>query len=255
MTAPNEPPSDPGEMASEASEPATPDAPAGDTENTAFLYPFIESEERDAGPLLTDLAASARAKAVLSKQLAAATIEATRGAIAVAARAMAERFSAGGVLYTFGNGGSSSDAASVAALFSRPPVTRAAPQGHGGRALPARCLTEDPAILTALGNAVGFELVFARQLIAHARGGDICIAMSTSGGSKNLLVAADEARRRGVLVVAMAGYDGGTLARSPSVDHSLVVHSDSVHRIQESQAALAMELWRTVQLELTRKAA
>ena len=215
-------------------------------EATGFLYPFIESEERDPGPLLVDLAASARAKEVLSTQLAAATIEATRGAITAAARAMAERFSAGGVLYTFGNGGSSSDAASVAALFSRPP---------SGQALPARCLTEDPAILTALGNDVGFELVFARQLIAHARSGDMCIAMSTSGGSKNLLVAADEARKRGVLVVAMAGYDGGTLARSPSVDHSLVVRSDSVHRIQESQAALAMQLWRTVQLELTRKAA
>jgi D-sedoheptulose 7-phosphate isomerase len=223
-----------------------PDTSAGNTENTAFLYPFIDSEERDAGPLLADLAASARAKAVLSKQLAAATIEATSGAVAVCARAMADRFTAGGVLYTFGNGGSSSDAASVAALFSRPP---------SGRALPARCLTEDPAILTALGNDVGFELIFARQLIAHARKGDMCIALSTSGGSKNLLVAADEARKRGVLVVAMAGYDGGTLARSPSVDHSLVVHSDSVHRIQESQAALAMELWRTVQLELTRKAA
>jgi D-sedoheptulose 7-phosphate isomerase len=219
---------------------------ANEPETTAFLYPFIESEERDAGPLLTDLAASARAKAVLSKQLAAATIAATTGAVEASARAMAARFSTGGVLYTFGNGGSSSDAASVAALFSRPP---------SGRPLPARCLTEDPAILTALGNDVGFELVFARQLIAHARAGDMCIAMSTSGGSKNLLVAADEARKRGVLVVAMAGYDGGTLARSASVDHSLVVHSDSVHRIQESQAALAMELWRTVQLELSRKAA
>lgn len=220
-----------------------PEQPA---ENTAFLYPFIESEERDAAPLLADLAASARAKAVLSKQLAAATIAATSGAVSAAARAMAERFDKGGVLYTFGNGGSSSDAASVAALYSRPP---------SGRPLPARCLTEDPAIVTALGNDVGFELIFARQLIAHARRGDMCIALSTSGGSKNLLVAAAEARKRGVLVVAMAGYDGGTLARSPSVDHSLVVHSDSVHRIQEAQAALAMELWRTVQLELSRKAA
>ena len=118
---------------------ARPDTSAGDA---GFLYPFIESEERDAGPLLVDLAASARAKAVLSKSLAAATIEATAGAVAAAARAMAERFAAGGVLYTFGNGGSSSDAASVATLFSRPPA---------GRAVPARCLTEDPAILTALG--------------------------------------------------------------------------------------------------------
>lgn len=215
-------------------------------EETNFLYPFIDSEERDPGPLLADLAASARAKAALSKQLAAATIGASAGALAAAAAAMAERFHAGGVLYTFGNGGSSSDAASVAALFSRPPW---------GRPLPARCLTEDPAIVTALGNDVGFELIFARQLIAHARAGDVCIALSTSGGSKNLLVAVDEARKRGVLTVAMAGYDGGTLARSPSVDHSLVVHSDSVHRIQESQAAVAMELWRNVQQELTRKVA
>jgi D-sedoheptulose 7-phosphate isomerase len=221
----------------EANEPA---------ENTAFLYPFIDSEERDPRPLLVDLAASARAKAVLSKRLAAATIEASAASLDAAARAMAQRFQAGGVLYTFGNGGSSSDAASVASLFSRPP---------SGRPLPARCLTEDPAILTALGNDVGFELIFARQLIAHARKGDMCIALSTSGGSKNLLVAVDEARKRGVLTVAMAGYDGGTLARSPSVDHSLVVHSDSVHRIQESQAAVAMQLWRNVQLELTRKAA
>jgi D-sedoheptulose 7-phosphate isomerase len=219
---------------------------ANEPENTAFLYPFIDSEERDPGPLLVDLAASARAKAVLSKRLATATIEASAGALAAAARAMADRFHAGGVLYTFGNGGSSSDAASVASLFSRPP---------SGRPLPARCLTEDPAIVTALGNDVGFELIFARQLIAHGRAGDMCIALSTSGGSKNLLVAVDEARKRGVLSVAMAGYDGGTLARSPSVDHSLVVHSDSVHRIQESQAAVAMELWRTVQLELSRKAA
>jgi len=213
-------------------------------ETTGFLYPFIESEERDPGPLLVDLAASARAKAVLSKQLAAATIEDTAGPVDAAARAMVERFEAGGVLYTFGNGGSSSDAASVAALFSRPP---------SGRPLPARCLTEDPAILTALGNDVGFDLIFARQLIAHARTGDMCIALSTSGGSRNLLVAADEARRRGVLVVAMAGYDGGMLARSPSVDHSLIVHSDSVHRIQESQAVLAMELWRSIQRILPSK--
>lgn len=114
-------------------------------------------------------------------------------------------------------------------------------------------LLVDGPLLTALGNDVGFDLIFARQLIAHARTGDMCIALSTSGGSKNLLVAADEARRRGVLVVAMAGYDGGMLARSPSVDHSLIVQSDSVHRIQESQAVLAMELWRSIQRILPSK--
>ena len=229
-----------------ADEPDAGASPAAAEEVTGFLYPFIESEERDPAPLLADLAASARAKVILSKALAATTIGSSAAAVGAAARAMAERIRAGGVLYTFGNGGSSSDAASVAALFSRPPA------GH--RPVPSRCLTEDPAILTALGNDVGFDLVFARQLIAHARRGDICIALSTSGGSRNLLVAADEARKRGVLVVAVAGYDGGPLARSASVDHALVVRSDSVHRIQESQAALAMELWRSVQQELVEPA-
>ena len=98
---------------------------------------------------------------------------------------MAERFDRGGRLFTFGNGGSSTDAASVAALFASPPW---------GRALPARCLVEDTAVLTALGNDVGFELVFSRQLIAHARDGDITIGLSTSGNSRNLLPAFDEAR-------------------------------------------------------------
>jgi D-sedoheptulose 7-phosphate isomerase len=210
-------------------------------EGTDFLYPFIEGDERDAGPLLLDLARSAAGKHEVSVALRAATLSATGPALAAAAAATAAAFAAGGQLFTFGNGGSATDAASVAALFSRPP---------SGRALPARCLADDPAVLTALANDVGFELVFSRQLIAHGRAGDIAIGLSTSGGSRNVLTAFAEARRRGLVTVGLSGYDGGEMATSADVQHCLVVASDSVHRIQEVQASLAFALWQAVQERL-----
>ena len=205
---------------------------------TNFLYPFLDGERPDASALLADLADSAMAKAADSTALAVATLEREREHVAVLAGEMAARLGAGGRLFTFGNGGSSTDAASLAALFAAPPW---------GRALPARCLVEDTAVLTALGNDVGFDLVFSRQLIAHAREGDIAIGLSTSGNSRNVIVAYSEARRRGLLTVGLAGYDGGEMAASPDVDHCLVVSSDSVHRVQEAQAAVSFSLWSAVQ--------
>jgi D-sedoheptulose 7-phosphate isomerase len=122
----------------------------------------------------------------------------------------------------------------LAGLFARPPI---------GRPLAAWSLTADPAIVTALGNDVGFELVFARQLIARAQAGDIAIAMSTSGNSPNLLTALAEARQRGLYTIGFAGYDGGAFANNPNVDACFIVRSQSVHRIQESQALLGYRLW------------
>ncbi|HEX9992367.1 MAG TPA: SIS domain-containing protein, partial [Acidimicrobiales bacterium] len=170
-----------------------------------------------------------------------ATLDTAAPELDAAAAAMAGRFAAGGRLFAFGNGGSATDAASVVALFLRPPW---------GRPLPARSLAAETAVLTALGNDVGFDLVFSRQLIAHARAGDVAVGLSTSGNSENLLVAFAEARRRGLLTVGLAGYDGGRMAASPDVDHCLVVRADSVHRIQETQAALAAALWAGVQSAL-----
>ena len=114
------------------------------------------------GTLLTDLAASAEAKAVESLRLRTKTLAASQDQLDRAAEAMAARFDAGGRLFTFGNGGSATDAATVAALFASPP---------DGTALPALSLAGDEAVLTALGNDVGFDLVFSRQLIAHAQPG------------------------------------------------------------------------------------
>ena len=108
-------------------------------------------------------------------------------------------------------------------------------------------MTADQAIVTALGNDVGFELVFARQLIARAKAGDIAIAMSTSGSSPNLLTALAEARQRGLLAAhGFAGYDGGAFANNPNVDACFVVRSQSVHRIRKSQALLGYQLWLAV---------
>lgn len=206
-------------------------------EPTNFLYPFIDAQEDDPKSLLADLTASAQAKAAESLALRRSTLEANAELVATAATEMARRFAAGGRLFTFGNGGSCTDSTTLARLFARPPI---------GKPLPAWSLTADQAILTALGNDVGFELVFARQLIARAKPGDIAIAMSTSGSSPNLMAALREARHRGMYTIGFAGYDGGAFAKTPDVDVCFVVHSQSVHRIQESQALLGYELWLAV---------
>jgi D-sedoheptulose 7-phosphate isomerase len=215
------------------------------TESTGFLYPFIDAGETDAASLLADLAASARSKAATSAALQRDTLDACAPDIAAAGAAMAERFAAGGRMYTFGNGGSSTDAATLAALFARAPY---------GRSLPAWSLAADQAVVTALGNDVGFELVFSRQLIAHSKPTDIAVALSTSGSSADLTTALAEAHRRGLLTLGFAGYDGGQFATDDSVDFCFTVRSQSVHRIQESQALLGYHLWTTVQEHLaTRK--
>ncbi len=212
-------------------------------EPTNFLYPFLDAQENDPQSLLTDLTASAQAKAAESLALRRSTLEENAELLAAAAAEMACRFAAGGRLFTFGNGGSCTDSTTLAKLFARPPI---------GRPLPSWSLTADQAILTALGNDVGYELVFARQLIARAKEGDVAISMSTSGSSANLMAGMKEARHRGLYTVGFAGYGGGAFAKSPDVDACFVVRSQSVHRIQEAQALLGYELWLTVH-ELMKK--
>ncbi len=213
---------------------------------TDFLYPFIEGDERGAGPLLEDLARSAEGKASTSAALRSTTLTALDAELEAAAAAMAGRFAAGGRLFAFGNGGSSTDAAGVVALFTRPLT---------GRPLPARSLVADHAVLTALANDVGYELVFSRQLISTAGPADIALGLSTSGSSANLLRAFSEARRLGLLSIGVAGYDGGTMASADTIDHCLVVRSDSVHRIQETQSAVVFDLWERVQRLLPERGA
>jgi D-sedoheptulose 7-phosphate isomerase len=104
--------------------------------------------------------------------------------------------------------------------------------------IPAVSLSAEPAVLTAVANDVGTDAVFLRQLIAQAGAGDTAVAISTSGGSRNLMRALEEARRRNLLTVALLGYDGGEILRQGLADFPIVVRCDYIPRIQEAQASV-----------------
>jgi D-sedoheptulose 7-phosphate isomerase len=210
----------------------------------AALYPFLEPTPGDPTAVLADVTRSTREKVEEIGRLRVAVAEADAARIAACATAMAARFAAGGRLWTFGNGGSSTDAAALAALFVDP--------GPDHRPLPATALADDVATLTALANDVGFEVVFSRPL-ATTRPGDIALGLSTSGGSANVLRGFAAARERGLLTVGLAGYAGGAMAEAAArgeIDHLLVMSSASVHRIQEAQTTTYHVLWELVQRAL-----
>ncbi|HTF46991.1 MAG TPA: SIS domain-containing protein [Pseudonocardia sp.] len=217
------------------------------------LYPFLYPGAEEDGPasrtavdsVLAQVARSTRDKVAEIDRVRAALIGTDAGRMAACATAMAERFAAGGRLFSFGNGGSSTDAEAVAGQFLAP--------AGSARPLPAMALTRDVATLTALANDVSFEVVFARPLAANGRPTDIAFGLSTSGGSRNVLRAFVEARRVGMLTVGLAGYSGGTMAEAAArgeINHLFVMPSDSVHRIQEAQTTTYHVLWELVQLAL-----
>jgi D-sedoheptulose 7-phosphate isomerase len=196
---------------------------------SSFLYPFLDEREDDLDAVLDDVRRSALAKASDVSELRAGTLTGNRDVLVAAARGLRARFEAGGRLLALGNGGSATDAMDVVADFRLPP----------GRweARPAIDLSEDTAIVTAIANDVGTELIFARQVIAHGREADALLALSTSGGSANVIAALREARTRGLLTIAMVGYDGGRIAREGLADHVVVTRSEHIPRIQEAQAS------------------
>ena len=157
-----------------------------------------------------------------------------------AAGAMAARFTAGGKLMAFGNGGSATDADDAAADCMSPPIA-------GWRPLPALSLPAESATVTAVANDVGLDSVFVRQLGAVGARDDIALGISTSGNSGNVVAAFAEARRRGMLTVALTGYDGGALARAGMVDFCFVARREFVPRIQEGHATLWHALLALVQ--------
>lgn len=206
------------------------------------LYPFLYStEERDVSSVLDEVASSTARKAAEIVELRRTVVEKETTRLAECAAAMATLFASGGRLFAFGNGGSSTDSQDVVTTFLRP--------SHG-RPLPALSLTSDVAVITALSNDVAFEVIYARQLGALGRQGDIAVGLSTSGGSANVLAGFEEARRRGMLTVGLAGYDGGRMAELDAIDHLFVVPSPSVHRIQETQTTLYHLLWELTQRAL-----
>ncbi|WP_410663593.1 SIS domain-containing protein [Amycolatopsis sp. lyj-84] len=199
------------------------------------LYPFLYADSSDVDSLLEQVRRSTVDKAREITELRASVFARDGQRLLECARAMTGAFAVGGRLLTFGNGGSSTDAQDLASLFLNP--------AGDSPPLPAFGLTNDIAVITALSNDIGFDVVFARQIAAFGRAGDIAVGLSTSGNSANLLRAFDEASRLGLLTVGIAGYDGGKMAELDSVDYLFVVPSPSVHRVQEAQTTLYDVLW------------
>ncbi|MGH7561171.1 MAG: D-sedoheptulose-7-phosphate isomerase [Gemmatimonadales bacterium] len=161
--------------------------------------------------------------------------------VAAIARRYAAALASGGRLYFAGNGGSAADAQHLATEY----VVRL----HGQRrALAAQALTTDSSLLTAAGNDLGFEQVFARQVEALGRPGDVLILHSTSGASPNILAAARAARAQGMTVVAFTGRQGGPLR--DLADLSIAVPAEDTGRIQELHLALEHCIAAEVEREL-----
>jgi D-sedoheptulose 7-phosphate isomerase len=194
-----------------------------------FLYPFLGHKKQKTTDVVEDVAASIQLKVhddtLLRKRLAQEQSE----QIANTALAIRERLSQGGKLIIFGNGGSATDANDWALDCILPPT--------GYHPVPAISLSMEPANITALANDVGAEVIFLRQLIAQARPEDVAIGISTSGGSRNIVMALEEARKRGLLTIALLGCDGGEIYRRGLADFPIIIRSDYIPRIQEVQAS------------------
>ena len=203
------------------------------------LYPFLHGQKQDAGVLDVALLESVRQKAEDSVDTKRQFFEKNGAAIVAVAHAIADVYRRDGRLFSMGNGGSSCDAAHIAVEFLHP-VTAGRP------ALTAVNLVADTAMMTAVGNDVGIAHIFVRQVIAQARRGDALIGISTSGNSENLMTAFAKAREMGVVTIGLSGHDGGRMAASGTLDHCLVVESDSIHRIQETHVAIYQILWDLV---------
>ncbi|MCU1676232.1 MAG: phosphoheptose isomerase [Frankiales bacterium] len=217
-------------------------SPAQATGGVEGLYPFLYGGGTNAQSVLDAVAESVRQKVAEIVAVRGEVGAAQGPALAGCAQRLADAFRDGGTLLAFGNGGSSTDAQDLVHTFVDPPPP-AAP-------LPALGLTNDVAVLTALSNDVGFDVVFARQVRAFGRPGDIAVAISTSGGSPNVLAAIDEAQRVGMVTVGLAGYGGGRMADLPSLQHLFAVPSSSVHRVQEVQTTLYHVLWEATRSAL-----
>lgn|SRR5574341_647687 len=148
---------------------------------------------------------------------------------------------AGGKLLIFGNGGSAADAQHIAGEL----VNRFLQKRRG---LPAIALTADGGVLTCIANDTGFENVFARQIEALGNEGDVCLAISTSGESANIVVACKQARSQKIKVIGLLGRDGGRVA--PLCDLALIVPSDDTQRIQETHNLVGHILCELIEAEI-----
>ena len=221
------------------------------------FYPFLHQDRRDsqeepsgvsappadASPeLMDELRFSLTVKARESVEVKLRFFEENKDAILAASLALAKAFHHGRKLLVCGNGGSATDAQHIAVEFMHPVTV-------GRKALPAICLTNDMAMVTAVANDVGFDDVFTRQIIALGSGGDVLLGISTSGNYENLLRAFATARRMNLVTIGFAGDDGGRMSSMCAdglLDFCLTVPTSSIHRIQETHVTLYHIMWDIV---------
>ena len=188
-----------------------------------------------------DLSAFFKAELAEHHDVARRTEAALSGAFVATVETCVQAVRGGGKLLFFGNGGSAADAQHLAAELtiryrrSRAPIA-------------AIALSTDTSALTAAGNDLGFEKVFARQLEALGRSGDVAIAISTSGKSANVIAGLRQAKSMGLVTIALGGKDGGDMAGL--ADHLLAVPSQTTARIQEMHITLGQMLCGALEIEL-----
>ncbi len=206
------------------------------------FYPFLHKDERKSPELTEDLRFSLLQKVRESDEVRARFFEINADEILASSLQMAKSFHRGGKLLVCGNGGSATDAQHIAVEFMHPVTV-------GRKALPAICLANDVAMMTAVANDVSFADVFSRQVIALGREGDMLLGISTSGNSENVVRAFETARRMKLSTIGYAGGDGGKMAAmkaAGALDFCLTVPTSSIHRIQESHVALYHTTWDIV---------
>ena len=197
---------------------------------SGFLYPFLGTEKQGTTDLVAEVASSILMKVHDDATLRAQVAQEEADQIGNTALAIHERLGRGGKLILFGNGGSATDANDFAVDCVLPPTRY--------HSVPAVSLSLEPANITAVANDIGTDAIFLRQLIAQGRPEDVAIGISTSGGSRNIIMALEEARKRNMLTIALLGYDGGEIKRKRLADFPLVVSCDYIPRIQEVQASI-----------------
>jgi D-sedoheptulose 7-phosphate isomerase len=197
---------------------------------SGFLYPFLGTEKQGTTGLVAEVASSILMKVDDDTKLREQVAREEAEQIGSATLAIHERLRRGGKLIVFGNGGSATDANDLAIDCVLPPP--------GYQSVPAVSLSLEPANITAVANDIGTDAIFLRQLIAQARPEDVAIGISTSGGSRNIIAALQEAKKRNLLTVALLGYDGGEIKRKGLADFPIVVNCDYIPRIQEVQASI-----------------
>ena len=213
------------------------------TADLQALYPFLHGKVQEPGKMAVALLDSVEAKARDSRDTNAAFFGEQAPVLVAAAQSLAKVYRGGGRLFSMGNGGSSCDASHVAVEFLHP-VTAGRP------ALAAINLVADIAMISAVGNDIGFDHVFVRQIIAQGRAGDALIGFSTSGNSANLIAAFAKAKEMGIVTIGLAGGDGGRMKSTGLIDHILTVPTSSIHRVQETHTTLLHLLWDQVHVAL-----